>query len=178
MLPSLSDSWEERKNENMVGRAPFTLGWYLNPFTPKSDQVQISPAASAVILHHTVWGIWLFIPYSDEKWLYYQILIASLIHFCIKGWENVLFELGSERVNWSKICHIWRIWLPVIYPNLNTISLLNFEILSPIQYSSMFLSVSGHRRRWSDCLLCHGDPLFLFYSHGTWKIVWNSRVLK
>ena len=70
---------------------------YFNPFTPKSDQVQISPAASPVILHHTVWRIWLFIAYSDEKWLYYQIRIASLIHFCIKGWENVLFELGSER---------------------------------------------------------------------------------
>ena len=26
----------------------------LNPFTPKSDQVQISPVASPVILHHTV----------------------------------------------------------------------------------------------------------------------------
>ena len=25
-----------------------------NPFTPKSDQVQISPVASPVILHHTV----------------------------------------------------------------------------------------------------------------------------
>ena len=26
------------------------------------------------------------------------ILIASLTHFYLKGWENVLFELGSERV--------------------------------------------------------------------------------
>ena len=26
-----------------------------NPFTPKSDQFQISPAASPEILHHTVW---------------------------------------------------------------------------------------------------------------------------
>ena len=78
---------------------------YFNPFTPKSDQVQISPAASPVILHHTVWRIWLFIAYSDEKWLYYQIRIASLIHFCIKGWENVLFELGSERDREPVFCH-------------------------------------------------------------------------
>ena len=41
-----------------------------NPFIPKSDQVQISPAASPEILHHTVWRTWLFIDYSDERWLY------------------------------------------------------------------------------------------------------------
>ena len=32
------------------------------------------------------------------------ILTSSLIHFSLKGWENVLFELGSESVNeawWS-----------------------------------------------------------------------------
>ena len=27
------------------------------------------------------------------------ILTISLIHFSLKGWENVLFELESERVN-------------------------------------------------------------------------------
>ena len=27
------------------------------------------------------------------------ILTTSLIHFSLKGWENVLFELGIERVN-------------------------------------------------------------------------------
>ena len=27
------------------------------------------------------------------------ILTTSLIHYSLKGWENVLFELGSERVN-------------------------------------------------------------------------------
>ena len=40
----------------------------INPFTPKSDQIQISPAASPVILHHTVWRTWLFIAYSVGKW--------------------------------------------------------------------------------------------------------------
>ena len=40
-------------------------------FTPKGDQVQISPAASPEILHHTVGRTWLFIAYSDEGWLYY-----------------------------------------------------------------------------------------------------------
>ena len=28
------------------------------------------------------------------------ILSTSLIHFSLKGWENVLFELGIERVNY------------------------------------------------------------------------------
>ena len=45
-----------------------------------SDQCRISPAASPVILHRTVWGIWLFIAYSDERGLYYQF---SLPHQCI-----------------------------------------------------------------------------------------------
>ena len=35
----------------------------------KSDQSPISPAASPEILHHTVWRTWLFIAYSDERWL-------------------------------------------------------------------------------------------------------------
>ena len=39
----------------------------INPFTPKSDQYQISPAPSVEILHHTVWRSWLVIAYSDEK---------------------------------------------------------------------------------------------------------------
>ena len=70
-----------------------------NPFTPKSDQVQISPVASPVIWHHTVWRTWLFIAYSDWKMILVPVLTTSLIHFSLKGWENVLFELGSERVN-------------------------------------------------------------------------------
>ena len=45
------------------------LSLRFNPFTPESDQCQISPAASPEILHHTVRRTWLFIAYSDEKWL-------------------------------------------------------------------------------------------------------------
>ena len=50
----------------------------VNPFTPKSDQCQLSPAASPVILHHTVRRTWLFIAYSDERWLYYQFSLRYL----------------------------------------------------------------------------------------------------
>ena len=69
-----------------------------NPFTPKSDQFQISPAASPEISHHTVWRTWLFITYWDERWSLYQFSLHHLHIFSFRGWENALFELGSERV--------------------------------------------------------------------------------
>ena len=68
----------------------------VNPFTPKSDQVQISHEASPEILHHTVWRTSLFIVDSDWKKIIVPILTTSLIHFSLKGWENVLFELRCE----------------------------------------------------------------------------------
>ena len=42
--------------------------------------------------------LWLFIAYSDERWLYYKFSLPHLCIFSLKGWENVLFELKSERV--------------------------------------------------------------------------------
>ena len=39
----------------------------VNPFTPESDQSQISPPAPPEILHHTVRRTWLIIAYSDER---------------------------------------------------------------------------------------------------------------
>ena len=42
-------------------------GLSLNPFTPESDQSQISPPAPPEILHHTVRRTWLIIAYSDER---------------------------------------------------------------------------------------------------------------
>ena len=42
----------------------------------------------------------IFIAYSDERWLYYQFSLPhALIHFCLEGWDDVLFKLGIERVN-------------------------------------------------------------------------------
>ena len=71
----------------------------VNPFTPKSDQSPISPVASPEILHHTVWRTWLFIAYSNERLLHYQFSLPHPYISLEEGWENVLFELGSERVN-------------------------------------------------------------------------------
>ena len=76
-----------------------------NPFTPKCGQFQISPAGSPEISHNTVRRTWLFIAYSDKRWISYQF---SLPHVCIsniKCWENVLIELGSERVKKESIAY-------------------------------------------------------------------------
>ena len=74
----------------------------VNPFTPESDQCQISPAASLEILQHTVWRIWFFIAYSAERWLYFQF---SLVHFPLKVWENVYF---LRTMQWLKLLvHGW-----------------------------------------------------------------------
>ena len=55
-----------------AGRTGLTVDVFVNHFTPMSDQFQISPAASPEIVRHTVWRTWVFIAYSDERWLYYQ----------------------------------------------------------------------------------------------------------
>ena len=84
-----------RNNECEFGARYFSV----NPFSPESDQCQNSPAASQEIWHHTVWRTWLFIAYSDEKWLYYKFSLHHSYSRFLKGWENALFELRSERVN-------------------------------------------------------------------------------
>ena len=50
-----------------------------NPFIPKSDQCQNSPAASPEILHDTVRRIWLSIAYSDWK----MIIVPIVPHLYI-----------------------------------------------------------------------------------------------
>ena len=78
--------------------AHHTLSLWFNPFTPKSDQCQISPAASPEIRHHTVWRTWLCTAYSDEWRLYNHFSLPHLYISSLKGWENERFELGSGRV--------------------------------------------------------------------------------
>ena len=79
----------------------------INPFTPESDQCQNSPAASQEIWHHTVWRTWLFIAYSDERWLYYKFSLHHAYNCFLKGWENTLFELRSERVKNGRKFVVW-----------------------------------------------------------------------
>ena len=66
----------------------------LNPFTSKNEQFQISPAASAETLHHTVCRTWLFIAYSDERWLYYQFSLYL---------TYTLNRLGERLINLQKL---------------------------------------------------------------------------
>ena len=35
---------------------------------------------------------------GDKRWWYYQFSLPNPLHLSSKGWENVLSELGSERV--------------------------------------------------------------------------------
>ena len=80
---------------------------FVNPFTPKSDQFQISPAASPEILQHTVWRTWRFIAYPDGKWLYYKILTASLINFSIKVGRMHYLNLGVKGLSLLQAsCHL------------------------------------------------------------------------
>ena len=85
-----------------------------NPLTPESDQCQNPRAGSQEIWHHTVWRTWLFIAYSDEKWLYYKFSLRHSYNRFLKGWENTLFELRSERVKKKCIREVVRIGSIVI----------------------------------------------------------------
>ena len=90
-------------------------------YTPKSDQFQITAlAASPGILHHTVWRTWLIVAYSDANmiimiYLAYTFLLKKLGKCTfwtwgvkgLKSWENVPFQLGSERVTLDFPTHPW-----------------------------------------------------------------------
>ena len=80
-------------HENRV-TDPFTF-----TFSPKSDQFEISPTASPEILQYITQyeelAFHKLIQMKDD----YATNSHYLTHsFPLKGWENVLFELGSERV--------------------------------------------------------------------------------
>ena len=64
------------------------------PFTSKSDQIYISLTAPPEILHHTVRRTWLFIAYSDERWLYHHFSLPPLY-------------ISFSRVNLSIECEVF-----------------------------------------------------------------------
>ena len=71
-----------------------------NPFTPKGDQFQISLHPYQKYYETQYEEHWLFITYSDERWLCYQFSLPHLYISYLKGWANVPFELGSEGVKY------------------------------------------------------------------------------
>ena len=93
-----------------------------------SDQCQNSPAASQEIWHHTVWRTWLFIAYSDEKWLYYKFLLhthtiafwkVGRIHFLSSGVKGLIHNILVYRAlrSWAPVCHVVGVWsLPTPSP--------------------------------------------------------------
>ena len=94
---SISVYKENNVSRFLIGRVFYTCGNIFNPFTPKSDQFQISPAASPEIyLHHTVWRTWLFIVYDEVIIL--PILTTSLIHFSMKRLGECTFWTWQWKV--------------------------------------------------------------------------------
>ena len=86
-------------------------------FTPKSDQFWISPAASSEILHRTLWSL------LRWKMIILLILTTWHIHSSLKGWENVRFELGSERSGRKSSVQSWgrfRKWTSRRLPDLTS----------------------------------------------------------
>ena len=69
-LPKSMQVWVSQWPNGMQVRASFKTCTDLHPvwLQLKGDKCQISPAASAEMVHCTVWRTWLFIAYSDEKW--------------------------------------------------------------------------------------------------------------
>ena len=123
------------------------------------DQIQIPPAASSEILHHTVWKTWLFIAYSWWKMIILAIPATSLIHFSLIGLENVLFGLGSERFKWLPwTCLFFVLFVPTAQciipkavmnwsdecrvPDLNPFSDAMMKLISPLRS----LTCPGPRR--------------------------------
>ena len=86
--------------------------YILNPFSPKSDQLQISPAASPQILHHPLWRTWLFIVYmkndytANSHYLTYTFLFRRLeectfFNLGVKGLRSVFSHQSSRSVRTS-----------------------------------------------------------------------------
>ena len=75
------------------------LNYGVDPFTSKSDQLQISPGASPALLHHTVWRTWLFIANSDERWLYYQFSLPDLYISLQKVGKMYFLNSGVKRTS-------------------------------------------------------------------------------
>ena len=71
--------------------------WF-NPFTPESDQRPTIPAASPELLHHTVWRTWLFIAYSDKRWLYYKFSLPHFFIFSLKVGRMYFLNSGVKRL--------------------------------------------------------------------------------
>ena len=107
------------------------------PFTPKSDQNPISPAASPEILHHSMKKMAL---HSFLRWklIILPIPTTSPIHLSLKGWENVCFW------TWE-----WNSWLYVT--NRHIVQKASYRTCLPTPFFS-FLITNSCPSSWCFCL--------------------------
>ena len=124
---------------------------------PRVINVKISPAASPIIVHHPVRRTWLFVPYSDERWLHYQFSLPHLYIFSLKGSENVLFE--SSGVKGSIVR--WEISLDQSALSCQTLSLNTWKRLP----------VNGQR------CLANGRIFWSISWNISWNIYWNDFIV-
>ena len=69
----------------------------ISPLTTKSDQLQTLQPHQKLITLHSMKNL-AFHGLLAWKMITLPILTTSSIHYFLKGWGKVLFELGSERV--------------------------------------------------------------------------------
>ena len=97
-------SWSHRSSRPRS--LHYNLRWVmlpLNPFIPKNDQVKNFPCSlTRNITSHSMENPAL---HGLLRWkmIILPILTTSLIHFYLKGWENVLFELVTPSVQPLKL---------------------------------------------------------------------------
>ena len=120
-LPCLGYSLTSNELKNVC-----SIPLYINPFTAKSDQCQISPAASLEILHHTVWRTWLFVAYSDERWL-----CCSNSHYLTCTFP---FRKGG-RINFSNLGVKWLTLLFVELVNAYILTFITMKMLPTVSLS-------------------------------------------
>ena len=79
-------------------RFPETVFTLFNPFTPKSDQFQVSPAASPEIRHHTVWFL-----HSLLRWkmIILTILTTSLVFGRLGEYTFWTWEWKATSVSYT-----------------------------------------------------------------------------
>ena len=62
-----------------------------NPFTPESDQLKLFSCSLTRTITWRRWRSWLFMAYSDERWLYYQFSLPHFIYisaFLVWEWKD------------------------------------------------------------------------------------------
>ena len=79
---------------------PWVLRW--TPSLPRVINVKF-PLQPHKKQHYTVWRAWLFIAYSVDRLLTTNSHYITYMHLSLKGWENVLYELVSERVAFATL---------------------------------------------------------------------------